>query len=147
LAEVVEFGLAVWGRGWRRTSLRAYCRGERLSDLDYVRAYAGASVALNIHRESDESSWNAGCNQRVFELAAMGTTQVVDERPDTGLHFVRNQDLVEFEDAGMLKETVRTLLHDPPVAEAMGRRARAAALAKHTYMHRMVELLRTADLA
>lgn len=147
LAEVVEFGLAVWGRGWRRTALKAYCRGERLSDLDYVRAYAGASVALNIHRESGRSSWNAGCNQRVFELAAMGAAQVVDARGDTRLHLVRNQELVEFEDAGMLKESVRALLHDPPAAEAMGRSARTVALAEHTYMHRVIELLRSANLS
>ena len=146
LAEVVEFGLAVWGRGWRRTALRAYCRGERLSDLDYVRAYAGASVALNIHRESGQSGWDAGCNQRVFELAAMGAAQVVDRRQDTELHFVRNQELVEFEDAGTLKESVRALLQDPPAAETMGRKARAVALGEHTYMHRMVELLRFAGL-
>lgn len=146
LVEVVEFGLAVWGRGWRRTALRPYCRGERLSDLDYVRAYAGASVALNIHRELSRSAWNAGCNQRVFELAAMGAAQVVDRRQDTELHFVRKKELMEFEDAGMLKESVRALLHDPPAAEAMGHSARTVALAEHTYMHRMVELLRTADL-
>ena len=144
LAEVVEFGLAVWGRGWRGTSLRAYCRGERLSDIDYVRAYGGASVALNIH---SESSWNAGCNQRVFELAAMGAAQVVDRRQDTELHFVRNRELVEFDDAAMLKESVRELLSDRRAAESMGRSARTVALAEHTYMHRMVELLRTADVA
>ena len=146
LTELVEFGLAVWGRGWRRTSLRPYCRGERLSDIDYVRAYAGATVALNIHRESDQSSWNTGCNQRVFELAAMGAAQVVDRRQDTGLHFIRNQELVEFEDAVTLKESVRAVLYDPPAAEAMGHRARTVALAGHTYMHRMVDLLRTADV-
>ena len=146
LTEVVEFGLAVWGRGWRGTSLQPYCRGERLSDIDYVRAYAGATVALNIHREADRSSWNAGCNQRVFELAAMGAAQVVDRRQDTGLHFVRDQDLVEFEDAGMFKERVREVLYDTPAAEAMGHRARTVALAGHTYMHRMVELLRTAEV-
>ena len=28
LAELVEFGLAVWGPGWRKTTLRDYCRGE-----------------------------------------------------------------------------------------------------------------------
>jgi len=137
LTEVVEFGLAVWGRGWRGTSLQPYCRGERLSDSDYVRAYA---------READQSSWNAGCNQRVFELAAMGAAQVVDRRQDTGLHFVGGKDLVEFEDAGTLKERVREVLYDPPAAEAMGHRARTVALAGHTYMHRMVELLRTAEV-
>ena len=76
----------------------------------------------------------------------MGATQVVDRRQDTELHFVRNQELVEFEDADVLKESVRALLQDPPAAETMGRNARAVALGEHTYMHRMVELLRFADL-
>ena len=34
--------------GWRRTKLRDYCRGELLSHEDYIRAYAGASVAVNV---------------------------------------------------------------------------------------------------
>ena len=54
---------------------------------------------------------------------------------------------MEFEDAAVLKESVRALLQDPPAAETMGRNARAVALGEHTYMHRMVELLRFADLA
>jgi hypothetical protein len=31
LCELVEFGVAVWGPGWRRTRLRDYCRGELLN--------------------------------------------------------------------------------------------------------------------
>jgi len=52
LSELVEFGLAIWGPGWRKTKLRDYCRGELLGHEDYVRAYAGASVAVNIHSEA-----------------------------------------------------------------------------------------------
>jgi glycosyltransferase involved in cell wall biosynthesis len=143
LAEVVEFGLAVWGRGWRRTSLRSYCRGERVSDYDYIRAYAGASVALNIHRDQGTPRWSAGANQRVFELAAMGAAQVVDRRDDVGRHLAPGEEIAVFEDAAGLKERVRDLLHDPRAAEAMGQAARAAAMAHHTYMHRMLELVTT----
>ena len=55
---------------------------------DYVRAYAGASVAVNIHREGNHNGGTAtGCNQRLFELAAIGVPQVVDNRADLSLAF------------------------------------------------------------
>ncbi|MEP6574686.1 MAG: hypothetical protein ABJD11_18440, partial [Gemmatimonadota bacterium] len=53
LAELVEFGLAVWGPGWRKTGLRDYCRGELPTTEDFVRAYAGATVGINIHQSID----------------------------------------------------------------------------------------------
>ncbi len=146
LSEVVEFGLAVWGRGWRKTSLRAYCRGEKLTDQDYVRAYSGASVALNIHREAPPGD-SAACNPRVFELASMGATQVVDYRDDLGLHFMPDRHLVVFQHPAGLKDLVRSLLLDPQAAATLGRNAREVALAEHTYMHRMVQLLHTLDHA
>ena len=55
LSELVEFGLAVWGPGWRRTKLRDYCRGELLEHGDYIRAYAGASVAVNVQCSDEQS--------------------------------------------------------------------------------------------
>jgi spore maturation protein CgeB len=39
---------------------------------------------------------------------------------------------------------VKELLHDPPAADALGAAGRRRALAEHTYMHRMRELLRVA---
>lgn len=145
LSELVEFGIAVWGRGWRRTSLKEYCRGERVNDADYVKAYAGSSVAVNIHREAS-GPWQSGCNQRVFELAAMGTAQVVDYRADLERHFMPGRHLLAFDDSRTLRDSVKALLLDPSGAEEMGRRARATALSEHTYMHRMVELLHSAEL-
>ena len=88
LGELTGFGLAIWGAGWRRTPLKDYCRGESLELDDYVRAYAGASVAINIHREGSGNGGTAtGCNQRLFELAAIGVPQVVDNRVDLPLAF------------------------------------------------------------
>ncbi|MEK6688885.1 MAG: hypothetical protein AABZ01_10570, partial [Gemmatimonadota bacterium] len=53
LAQLVEFGLALWGPGWRESALRDYCRGEVTNTEEFVRADAGASVAVTIHKRSD----------------------------------------------------------------------------------------------
>jgi len=145
LAELVEFGLAIWGPGWRRTSLRDYCRGEVPSTADYVRAYGGATVAINIHHTTPEAAQpEAHCNQRVFELAAMGVAQVVDERSDLLRLFTPGRDYLSFRTGAELKAIVAELLHDTARQDAMTASARRELLARHTYMHRMKELLRIA---
>lgn len=145
LAELVEFGLAIWGPGWRRTSLRDYCRGEVPSTADYVRAYGGATVAINIHHTTPEAAQpEAHCNQRVFELAAMGVPQVVDERTDLARHFTPGRDVLPFRSEAELKAIVAELLHDAARQEELAASARRELLSRHTYMHRMKELLRMA---
>lgn len=142
LAGLTGFGLAIWGEGWRQTSLRDYCRGERPSMEDFVRAYAGASVAVNIHREDDDMGTRTGVNQRLFEIAAIGVPQVVDHRPDLTLHFLPGQEVAPAHSAGELKELVRELLQDATGArEGLAHAARQRALAEHTYMHRMTAIL------
>ena len=142
LSELVEFGLALWGPGWRKTSLRDYCRGEAPSTEQYVRAYAGASVAINIHHVAVEGDpLEASCNLRLFELASMGLPQVVDDRGDLARHFEPGREVATFRDGRELKDTVRHLLESPPDAERLGAGARARLLRDHTWMHRMRHLL------
>ena len=143
LAEVLEFGVAVWGPGWRRTRLKDYCRGEVRSTEEYIRAYAGATVALNFHREGPGGvvPSSSGCNARVYELASMGVAQVVDARADLPAQFVPGEEVTTFEDDRALKEVVRDLVVDHQRAEALGHAARRRALAEHTYMHRLQVVL------
>jgi spore maturation protein CgeB len=143
LAMLVEFGLALWGPGWRRTSLRDYCRGEARDTAEYVRAYGGASVAVNLHRDlaAVVAGDRAACNQRTFELAAIGVPQVVDDRADLPRWFEPGRQVLTFRSPEELKAAVEALLHDPPAAESVGAAARAEALARHTHMHRLRDLL------
>ena len=142
LAELVEFGLAIWGPGWRKTSLRDYCRGEVPSTAAYVKAYAGATVAVNIHHVAVENDpREASCNQRLFELAAMGAAQVVDDRGDLPRYFEEGREILVFHDLGELRAQVRELVENPAEAEELGQAARARLLQDHTYMHRMRQLL------
>ena len=138
LTSLVEFGLALWGPGWRTTSLRDYCRGEVPNTMDYVRAYGGASVAINIHHlASGNGAAESHLNQRVFEVAAIGVPQVVDARADLETHFEPGRDLLVFHDADELRRVVQAALQDLPVAELTGASARREVLARHTYMHRL----------
>ncbi len=142
LSELVEFGLALWGPGWRKTALRDYCRGEAPSTEEYLRAYCGATVAINIHHALVENDLReASCNLRVFELAAMGAAQVVDDRGDLPRCFEIDREVVVFRDASDLKSRVRALIESPAEAERLGQAARARQLRDHTYMHRMRQLL------
>jgi len=138
LTSLVEFGLALWGPGWRTTSLRDYCRGEVPNTMDYVRAYGGASVAINIHHlASGNGASESHLNQRVFEVAAIGVPQVVDARADLETHFEPGRDLLVFHDADELRRVVQAALQDLPAAEQTGVSARREVLARHTYMHRL----------
>ncbi|NOT08812.1 MAG: glycosyltransferase [Gemmatimonadales bacterium] len=142
LAGLVEFGLAVWGEGWRRTSLKDYCRGEVPNTEEYVRAYGGASVAVNIHHTArDANGAEASVNQRLFEVAAIGVPQIVDDRGDLRQHLEPGRDLMVFHDADELKMLVAAALQDLPTADLTGASARKQVLARHTYMHRMKQVL------
>jgi spore maturation protein CgeB len=140
LAELVEYGLALWGPGWRRTKLRDYCRGEVLDQGDYVRAYAGASVAVNVAC-SEDGEGDSGCNRRLFEIAAIGVPQVAEARPDLHEHFREGSELLVAPTSAELKSLVREALQDRVWAEEVAAGARQRAMAEHTYMHRMRALL------
>lgn len=143
LSELVEFGLALWGPGWRKTGLRDYCRGELPSTEDFVRAYAGATVAVNIHRTGSDGPGGdaSGVNRRTFEIAAIGVPQVVDARDDLPLHFEDGSELLVYADAAELKGQVKRAMQEEQYRERLAGAGRQRALRQHTYMHRMTELL------
>jgi spore maturation protein CgeB len=147
LSELVEFGLAVWGPGWRRTKLRDYCRGELLEHGDYIRAYAGASVAVNVQCSGESEGADPGCNRRLFELAAIGVPQVVENRPDIHRHFREGSELLVARSAADFKGLLAEALQDRAWSEQIAAGARQRALAEHTYMHRLATMLSQVGMA
>lgn len=141
LSELVEFGLALWGPGWRRTRLRDYCRGELLEHGDYIRAYAGASVAVNVQCSDAAEGPDPGCNRRLFELAAIGVPQVVEDRPDIHRNFCEGSEILVARSATDFKTLLAEALQDPAWSEQVAAGARQRALGEHTYMHRLAALL------
>jgi len=141
LAGLTEFGLALWGPGWRRTALKDYCRGEVTSTEEYVRAYGGASVAVNIHHTTGDGTDEGTVNQRLFEIAAIGVPQVVDARADLPAMFQPGEEVLVFRDAAELRAIVQAALQDLQSVEPIAGAGRRVVLAKHTYMHRMRRIM------
>jgi spore maturation protein CgeB len=145
LAELIEFGVAVWGPGWRRTKLRDYCRGELLSHEDYIRAYAGASVAVNVACTDEAAQLrDPGASRRLFELAAIGVPQVVEDHADIHEHFREGSETLVARSSQELRTLTAEALHDRAWAEQVAAGARQRALAEHTYMHRLTALVQAA---
>jgi spore maturation protein CgeB len=147
LSELVEFGLAVWGPGWRKTKLRDYCRGELLDHGDYIRAYAGASVAVNVQCSEVSDGVDPGCNRRLFELAAIGVPQVVEDRPDIHRHFREGSEILVARTPADFKGLLAEALQDRSWSEQVAAGARQRALTEHTYMHRLATLLGQVGIA
>jgi spore maturation protein CgeB len=141
LRQLVDFELAVWGPGWKKTILREYCRGELLSMDNYVRAYAGATVGINLHRTEVGPESDGPMNARLFEIAGVGVAQAVEARPELSAHFVPGEEVMAFQGSEDLREKVGLALTDQPYRERLAQAARQSALHRHTYMHRMRELL------
>ena len=139
LRPLVEFGLVVWGPGWKKTALRDYCQGELLSAENYVRAYAGATVGVNIHHETEPG--DGSCNRRLFEIAAIGTAQAVDDRAELADHYDPDGQLFVFRDPESLHAEVRRALAQPELRLHRAMAARRRTLGAHSYMHRLVKLL------
>jgi spore maturation protein CgeB len=141
LTQLVDFELAVWGPGWKKSVLREYCRGELLSMDNYVRAYAGAMVGINLHRTKGPQAADGALNARLFEIAGIGVAQAVEDRADLSAHFVPGEEVMTFLGIDELREKVGLAITDQRYREALALNARRTALQRHTYMHRMRKLL------
>ena len=138
LAPLADLGLATFGPGWPAGPLF----GNPL-----VRTLAGACLGLNLHQFFDEpveQGWyGTGANQRVFELAGIGTAQLSDAKRDIGRHFTEGREIMLYRTPAELRERAVALLGDEAGRAAMAAAGRIRALAEHTWRHRLDELLTT----
>lgn len=136
LAAVSHLGLAVWGPGWPA--------GPLYGD-EFVRAFSNAEVALNIHQffgePEGDGRYGTGANRRVFELAAIGTAQLVDAKADIARNFLEDGEITLFRTTEELVEKAEWLLAHPAARRATSDRARERALRAHTWRDRLTELL------
>ena len=136
LASLTFLGLAAWGPGRPRGALY----GD-----DFVRAFSNADIALNVHQFFGEPAalarYGTGANRRVFELAAIGTVQLCDAKADIAKHFEADREIVLYRTVDEARERADWLLSRPDLRRAIAAAARSRALARHTWRHRLEELL------
>lgn len=142
----------IWGSDWKNAPELASCLqqdGVRISPVDTVKIFNASEINLNLHssvRAMPPVQPGDFVNPRTFEIAACGAFQLVDRRSLLSEYFSlsgENQELETFVDMAEFEEKTAYFLDHPEERQLLAQRAREKVLARHTYHHRMTQLLET----
>ncbi len=145
-AQLLDYDLAIFGSDWDGdATLAPHLRldGRRITTEEAVRIFNAATINLNLHSSVSIDRLVPGgdfVNPRTFELAMCGAFQLVDRRALLPELFSEDE-LAQFGDMDELKARLEYFLARPEERQAYAARARARALAEHTYGVRMDRLL------
>lgn len=121
---------------------------------EVARYFCGAAINLNIHRdpmpETMPNNRNSrrvparSPNNRLFDIAACGAFQLVDDsRPDIRRLYREGEEVVLFHDARDLAEKIEYYLAHPDERRRIAEAARRRTLWEHTFRHRLAVIVRS----
>jgi len=147
LEAISDLDLGVWGPGVERISssspLRQKIRGVKATPDVWAKIYSQAKIVLCMHYH--DPAGKIPCHQaspRVYEALACGAFLMVDDQRDVKSLFKDREELVVFRDADELKKLLSYYLKRPEERMAIAALGRERVLQKHTYEHRIKDLLK-----
>lgn len=144
LEAVSDMDIGVWGPNWGRlekgSPLRCKAFEARMNYDEWVKIYSAAAIVMVIHFDDGKTA----CNQaspKLFEALACGCFVLVDGQLDARTLFRDGEQLVFFKDGRDLREKALYYLDHPELRAEIAAKGRREVLEKHTYRHRMEELI------
>ncbi|MEZ4672456.1 MAG: glycosyltransferase [Anaerolineae bacterium] len=116
-------------------SLKAYERGRALGE-DMLEVLSAARLTINTNGDF----MRYGGNMRLFEAAAVGALQLVDDVPGVHQWFTPGENIVTYSDHDDLRARARYYLEHETERVALAQRAREHVYAHHTYDQRAQRL-------
>lgn len=108
---------------------------------DQGAVYRRGRVALNINAAHDEE----GLTHKPFQIASAGIACAHHSSAELDESFDNGREIVAFDRADGLLESIQRLLDDPRQASEMGHAMQARALREHTWDHRLVRMLQASN--
>lgn len=146
LENLIEFDIGIWGPGWETlppgSPLKKFIRGGQTRPEEWVKIFSASKIVFHSHYHDPEGK--IPCYQaspRVFEALACGSFFVCDNQRDVLTLFKTGEHLVVFRDKKELKEIVSYYLNHLEEARSIAEKGRREVLEKHTYKHRLKEIL------
>jgi len=145
---LLDVDLHLWGPGWHRA--HGDPRAREISTSMQVKPdtwrviFSAAKIDIVIHYQDGVTP----CYQaspKVFEALACGCFVLVDRQRDVLRLFQDGRHLVAFDNAEDLRAKVRYYLEHDEERRAIAEAGRAEAVAHHTYVHRVRELVSVAQ--
>ncbi|MDE2635177.1 MAG: glycosyltransferase [Chloroflexota bacterium] len=135
LESLRDFDLGIWSMHEAPASLRSFQRGSALGAA-MMQTLSSVKISINVHGDF----MRYGGNMRLFECAALGSFQLVDDRPGVHEWFRDGEHLVTFSDHADLREKVRYYLAHDDERQRIAAAARAHVLAHHRYDQRLARV-------
>ncbi len=146
---IADLDVGIWGPGWDAlrpgSPLVSRIRGGGTKPEDWTKIYAAASVVVHFAGSGGQPVLPDTMKQagpRVFEILACGAFGLMDRKPDTAALFLDGEHLAFFDGESDFRSKVLEWLGRPTDRARIAAAGRAEALAKHTYRHRVSEMLR-----
>ena len=130
--------LAVYGREWTPDLIDpSLVYGESIDNRQLRRFYSSAQIVLNDHWEDMRA--NGFPSNRLYDAMACGACVVSDHLGELESEF--EGAVATYEDRDQLAAQLERLLADDGLRRSLGARGRELVLARHTFAHRVNELL------
>ncbi|HEY2200996.1 MAG TPA: glycosyltransferase, partial [Solirubrobacteraceae bacterium] len=129
--------LAIWGLGWDGLIDTSRVVAEHLPNSELCHVYSSAGIVLNDHW--DDMREHGYISNRVYDALACGVPVLSDDVPGLAERF--GDAVAVYRSPTELHETIERLLADPAELRRRGELGKAAVLARHTFAHRVDELL------
>lgn len=146
---LTDYDLGIWGPGWDKldihSPLKKHIRGGSVTPDTWVRIYSASKIVINYmghYGEDIDEDKIYQASPRVFETLGCGSFQLVDGKKDVLTLFKSGEHLVCFKKIGEAGKLVEYYLHHPRQRNEIAQKGREEVLAKHTYVHRIEELLK-----
>jgi spore maturation protein CgeB len=150
LETLSDFNLGVWGPGWERINtdspLKPYIRGGCVIPDIWVKIYNASKIVINYMgsyggEAAEDKIYQA--SPRVFETMGCRSFQIVDAKKDVLTLFKPGEHLVCFNKIHGAKDLVKYYLNHHQERREIAQKGHREVLEKHTYVHRIKELLKT----
>lgn len=135
LESLREFDLGIWSMHGIPRSLKAFHRGYALGE-GMLQVLSAVKISLNAHGDF----MRYGGNMRLFETAAIGVFQLVDDRPGISDWFKPGEHLATYRSLDDLQAKVRHYLAHDEQRRRMAAAARGHVLAHHRYDQRLARV-------
>ena len=149
---LMDFNIGIWGPGWERldihSPLKKHIRGGSISPDIWVKIYNASKIVINYmghYGEDIKEDKVTQASPRVFETLGCGSFQIVDGKRDVLALFKSGEHLVCFKKIREVKELVKYYLDHPQECKEIAQKGHREVLEKHTYVHRIKELLKAIE--
>ncbi|MBM4331702.1 MAG: glycosyltransferase family 1 protein [Deltaproteobacteria bacterium] len=139
VTKVIKLGGGVFGDGgWTNLVDKGVYLGRVFYGDELRKVYGGSAFTLDVRQPQSRS----GLTQRVFDASACGCPVLSECSPELEDLFAPEEEIMSFRNLEEALEMKKLYLQDSTGAQKKGEKARQKVLAKHTYRHRVEEIIK-----